>query len=119
MPLTRAKAPISATKKKSLSATTVRTKKRSSQKPSHADGSYLQAGSRTVTVSAPPQSFTSVSHGTEVSNPNQAILSALSRLKPPTKTLPVEWRGWRGEGTLTPRLCLRPDPGRQLVLICL
>ena len=81
MPSTRAKAPISATKKKSLSATTVRTKKRSSQKSSHANGSYLQVGSETVTVSTPPQSFTSVSHGIGVSDPNQAIWSALSRLE--------------------------------------
>ena len=81
MPSTRAKAPISATKKKSLSATTVRTKKRASQKSFHADGSYLQVGSETVTVSAPPQSFTSVSHGIGGSDPNQAILSALSRLE--------------------------------------
>ena len=78
---TRAKAPISATKKKSLSATTVRTKKRSSQKSSHADGSYLQVGSEPSSVSAPPQSFTSVAQGTGPLDPNQAILSALSRLE--------------------------------------
>ena len=41
MPSTRAKAPLSANKKKSLSATTVRTKKTSSHKTSQADGSYL------------------------------------------------------------------------------
>ena len=81
MPSTRAKAPISASKKKSLSATTVCTKKRSSQKISQVDGSYLQVGSDTGTVSAPSHSFSSVSQVAEVRFPNQAILSALSRLE--------------------------------------
>ena len=81
MPSTRAKAPLSATKKKSLSATTVHAKKRSSQKTSQADGSYLQVRSDTVTVSAPPHSFASVSQVAGVPDPNQAILSALSRLQ--------------------------------------
>ena len=81
MPSTRAKAPLSASKKKSLSATTVRTKKRSSQKISQANGSYLQVGSDTVTVSAPPHSFASVSQAAGIPDPNQAILSALSRLE--------------------------------------
>ena len=81
MPSTRAKALISASKKRSLSPTTVCTKKRSSQKISQVDGSYLQVGSDTVNVSAPPHSFSSVSQAAEVPDPNQAILSALSRLE--------------------------------------
>ena len=45
------------------------------------DGSYLQVGSDTVTVSAPSHSFSSVSQATEVPDPNQAILSTLSQLE--------------------------------------
>ena len=81
MPSTRAKAPLSANKKKSLSATTVRTKKRSSHKIPQADGSYLQVGSANGTVSVPSHSFTSVSQAPGAPDPNQAILSALSRLE--------------------------------------
>ena len=81
MPSTRAKAPISSSKRKSLSATTARTKRRTSQKNSQVDGSYLQVGSDNATVSAPSHTFNS---GSQVSGPsdwNQAILSALARLE--------------------------------------
>ena len=81
MPSTRAKTPISSSKRKSLSATTVRTKRRTSQKNSQADDFYFQVGSYSVTVSAPSHTFTS---GSQVSGPldsNQAILSALTRLE--------------------------------------
>ena len=81
MPSTRAKAPLSANKRNSLCVTTVRTKKRSSHKVSQADGSYLQVGSNNGSVSASSQPFTSIPQVAAISDPNQAILSALSRLE--------------------------------------
>ena len=79
MPLTRAKAPISS--RKSLFATTVRTKRRTSQKNSQADGSYLQVGSDNATASASSHKFISNSQVSCSSDSNQAILSALTRLE--------------------------------------
>ena len=110
MPSTRAKAPLSANKKKFLSAMTVRTKKRSSLKVSQADGSYLQVGSDNGTVSASSQPFTSVSQVAGISDPNQAILSAISRLEAANQDL-AHWMDRmerRGDTNSTPVQSPRP-----------
>ena len=118
MPLTRAKAPISSSNRKSLSPTTVQTKKRTSQKNSQVDGSYLQVGSDNVTVSPQSHTFTSVSQASGASDPNQAILSALTRWRRLIRISPIVWREWRWQLTPTPFLYSRPDPERQKALTC-
>ena len=103
--------------RKSLSATTVRTKKRTSQKNSHVDGPYLQVRSYNVTVSAPSHTFTSVSQASGVSDLNQAILSALTRLEAANQDLARRMERMESGGNTNSTPVQSPDLGRQLVLI--